>query len=349
MKPDGSVGPSSRMSSTAPGTVIVISSARMPPSAMASTTARSLLGSLMRMTATMPASSTARTTSAARSWAIWFVISAYRNSSRLRASRSTGVGWSARRPAGRELDADSSTADYGPRTADPRTIIALLHGYGPGRPIRQRTRQRRQHRPGRELRSHAHRERCAASRRSAAGRARAGRAHRREPADRPCRSQGPGGDRRRPGAARLGHVYSGRPAGARQRAVELSRGAARVLARGDVRGAAHPRGRRRGPCRRTGHGGAGRGHWRWRCGECSRRCPIRTASSCTTSTSIGRSPPRRAIRSSRRSWRWCRRSTTSGGGAWSRAPASGIWKTRRACTSGSPTPSASGTPRTPAR
>ena len=33
------------MSSTAPGTVIVISSARMPPSAMASTTARSLLGS----------------------------------------------------------------------------------------------------------------------------------------------------------------------------------------------------------------------------------------------------------------------------------------------------------------
>ena len=43
-KPAGSVGASSRISPTAPGTVIVTSSARTPPSAIASTTARSFAG-----------------------------------------------------------------------------------------------------------------------------------------------------------------------------------------------------------------------------------------------------------------------------------------------------------------
>ncbi len=47
------------MSSIAPGTDIVTSSARMPPSEMASTTACSFAGSLIRMTATIPARSMA--------------------------------------------------------------------------------------------------------------------------------------------------------------------------------------------------------------------------------------------------------------------------------------------------
>ena len=52
--PSGSVGASARIISTARGTVIVTSSARTPPSASASTTARSFAGSFNRITATTP-------------------------------------------------------------------------------------------------------------------------------------------------------------------------------------------------------------------------------------------------------------------------------------------------------
>src|SRR5258708_988556 len=62
--PAGSAGASSRISSIARGTVIVSSSARTPPSAIASTTARSFAGSFRRMTATTPSISTCAVTAA---------------------------------------------------------------------------------------------------------------------------------------------------------------------------------------------------------------------------------------------------------------------------------------------
>ena len=300
----------------------------------------------MRMTATMPASSTARTTSAARSWAIWFVISAYRNSRRVfrRGSR-TGLetrrlrflAVTAGKPSGwlplvsPDPSPDPEPATRGPRTrgpADPRTIIALLHGYGAGRPIRQRTGQRRQHRPGRELRSHADRERCAAARRSAAGRARAGRAHRREPPDRP---------RRAPALAAMGVVQSRHGSGTyipdgppalgseplsflaalhgftREEMYE----ARRILEVGAA-GLAAERATAEQVDARRGSRGA-----------CSRRWPIRTASSCTTSTSIARG---RGVGQSDR--RVARRDGVgallrAAAATWPRAPASATCATRR--------------------
>jgi hypothetical protein len=62
--PAGIVGASSRIRPTAPGTVIVTSSARTPPSTSASTTARSFAGSLIRITATTPSCWTCSTTAA---------------------------------------------------------------------------------------------------------------------------------------------------------------------------------------------------------------------------------------------------------------------------------------------
>ena len=59
--PFGSVGASCSIIGIARGTVIVTSSARTPPSASASTTARSFSGSRIRMTATTPHASIACT------------------------------------------------------------------------------------------------------------------------------------------------------------------------------------------------------------------------------------------------------------------------------------------------
>ena len=117
-----------------------------------------------------------------------------------------------------------------------------------------------------------------------------------------------------------GTVHSRRSAGARLRAAQLPGRAARVHARGDVRGAAHPRGRRRRSRGRARDAGSARD-----AGRRGRR-PVRVArrsaacSWCTTSTSIAASRRRRATRSSRRSSRWSRRSITSGGGARPHAP-----------------------------
>ena len=61
--PSGSPGASSPINSTARGTVIVTSSARTPPSAIASTTARSFAASFSRMTATTPSASICAVTS----------------------------------------------------------------------------------------------------------------------------------------------------------------------------------------------------------------------------------------------------------------------------------------------
>jgi hypothetical protein len=58
----GSDAASVSISETAPGTVIVTSSARMPPSRSASTTGRSSDGCSSRMTAITPACSRSRTT-----------------------------------------------------------------------------------------------------------------------------------------------------------------------------------------------------------------------------------------------------------------------------------------------
>ena len=66
-KPAGIVGARARIRSTAPGTVIVTSMARTPPAAMASTTACTLAGSFMRMTATTPARSMAAAVAARES------------------------------------------------------------------------------------------------------------------------------------------------------------------------------------------------------------------------------------------------------------------------------------------
>ena len=52
--PAGSVGAISAIISIARGTVMVTSSARTPPAAIASTTARSRSGSCIRITATIP-------------------------------------------------------------------------------------------------------------------------------------------------------------------------------------------------------------------------------------------------------------------------------------------------------
>ena len=95
------------------------------------------------------------------------------------------------------------------------------------------------------------------------------------------------------------------------RAAELSGRAARLHARGDVRSAAHPRGRRGRPGGRARDARA-TGHARRRGGGAVRIARRSAAcSSCTTSTSIAASPRRPATRSSPRSSRWCRRSTTS--------------------------------------
>ena len=100
-----------------------------------------------------------------------------------------------------------------------------------------------QHRAGGVVRPRPDRARRAAARRPSAGRARFRDPDRGQPADGPCRSSRAGGDGRRAIAARLGHLHPRRPAVARLRAAELSGGAPRLHARGNVRGAAHPRGR----------------------------------------------------------------------------------------------------------
>ncbi len=82
-------------------------------------------------------------------------------------------------------------------------------------------------------------------------RARPGAPARGEPAERAVRPEEPGRDGDRSDPAGCGHVHYGRAASAGQRAAQLPRRAARVLARPDVRGAAGARGRGRGPGRRA--------------------------------------------------------------------------------------------------
>ena len=169
-------------------------------------------------------------------------------------------------------------------------------------------------------------------------------ADRREPPDgarRPARARGDG---RRPVAPRLGHLHSRRPADARQRAAQLSRGAARLHARGDVRGAAHSRSRRRRPRGRARDARAARVARR------GSREPVRVDGRSAAvprarhQLSTATSPPRPAIRSSRRSSRWCRRSTTSGGARRPSARRIAICATPPKCTGGSTRRSARATP-----
>ena len=81
---------------------------------------------------------------------------------------------------------------------------------------------------------------------------------------------------RRAIAPRLGHLHSRRTARARHRRAQLSRRAARVHARRDVRGAPHPRGRRRRPRRRTRDGRTGRHARRGSREPLCRRCRSRS-------------------------------------------------------------------------